>query len=316
MTRVCIIVNTQSANGRTGRRLTELASLAKVLGDVEVRATRAQGHATELAREASTEGFDLLLCVGGDGTVNEVVNGLFDEDEVIAPGLALGVVPSGTGGDLVRSLNMPRGWREAIAAIAAGSDERVDVISGVMRGHDGHQVRRLCINVAGWGVNGEVVARVNRSSKALGGRFTFLAATISSALSYQAPIVHMSWREADGVKGTWSGRMMSGFAANGHYVGGGMLVGKGASMCDGVVEMLVLPPLSPIQTLSSMRRLYDGSVRGLAGVQHAAVRWLRVEAEGTTEVLVDFDGEQPGMLPLELKVLADQLTVRAPWGRS
>ena len=205
--RVWLIVNPKSAGGRTGRDLEELErEVAKRFSQATLTTTRGPGDAEVRAKEAVQAGAEVVVAVGGDGTANEVVNGLRD-----APAsTVMAVLPAGTGSDLVKTLRMPTRMDHALDLVARGGGRAVDVVDLEL----GAERRpRRCINVAGFGVNGEVVARANRSSKRLGGTATFLWATATALATYVAPTVRIEWEAADGRSDGWSGRLSAAFLA-------------------------------------------------------------------------------------------------------
>ncbi|MFT4622901.1 MAG: diacylglycerol kinase (ATP), partial [Myxococcota bacterium] len=170
---VCFVVNPRSAGGRTAARLNELErEVARRFSNATVQLTRGPGDAEARARDAVRDGASVVVAVGGDGTASEVVNGLAG-----APSATVfAVLPAGTGCDLVRTLEMPRDLGACLDVIASAPARPVDVVE-VQATTPGGVVKRRCINVAGFGVNGEVVARANRSRKLLGGKLTFLLST-------------------------------------------------------------------------------------------------------------------------------------------
>jgi diacylglycerol kinase family enzyme len=269
-----------------------------------------------LAREAAEGGADIVAAVGGDGTCNEVVNGLFDGMKPRRRAVIFAVIPWGTGGDLARSLKAPSRLRDALWTAATGMTLPADVGHVRFVDHSGAQAERVFLNVAGFGANGEVVSRANKSSKRLGGGVTFLSATVAKLGTYQPPAVEIRWTGEDG-GGKWRGDLLSAFVANAHYCGGGMHVGKGGSMHDGRFDLSILPPMSPARAIRHARRLYDGSLERMPGV--VRVDAPEVEArpvDPEARVLLDIDGEQPGRLPATFRILPRTIQVRGGWLRS
>ena len=300
-----LLANPRAAGGATGDRLPRLRSLAReILGpDTEVIATTHAGHATELAANLEAE---LLVVAGGDGTMNEVANGLALRAVEDRP--TIGLLPAGTGSDLARTLRMPADPAAALRSLAGGSARPVDWIRVGMPEGD-----RVAINVLGFGLSGEVVHRVNRSSKRLGGTLTFALATARATLAWKAPTATIHWSGPDG-EGTWTGPLASAFLANGAYCGGGMQVGPGADMGDGLLDLTILPSLPLLISVREARHLYDGRVGDVPGVVRAKVQRLQAFMPGEGRMLVDTDGEQPGTLPLQVAVEPGAVRVLAPWG--
>ncbi|MEZ4322790.1 MAG: diacylglycerol kinase family protein [Myxococcota bacterium] len=306
---VVFVVNPRSAGGATGRAMERIGALARdVFGsEVRIRETERPMHATDIAAEEGRTA-DLIVSVGGDGTANEVVNGLARLDAAERP--ALGVLPAGTGCDLVRSVGMPSDLDAAVRLLRDGERRPTDWME-VEASSGGETVRRVCINVTGFGMAGEVVKRANESSKRFGGRVTFAVATARTALAWKSPLTSIDWDGPDG-SGSWSGPLSSVFVANGHYCGGGMWVGKGGRMDDGVAEMTLLPEMPLSRSISGAPRLYTGTIGAVKGVVTARV--TRVSATcGERPVLVDVDGEQPGSLPVQVRVERHALRLVGRW---
>ena len=163
------------AGGRTTAYLPEGA---------EILETRAPGHATELTREALKRGAKTVIAVGGDGTINEVVNGFFEDEHPIQTDAALAVIPHGTGSDFSRTLNLPLDGTLAARIIQDGEKRLIDVMKVRYTTSDGNPKVRYAINVASFGLGGTVADKVNRSSKAMGAFWTFASATLEAALRF------------------------------------------------------------------------------------------------------------------------------------
>jgi diacylglycerol kinase (ATP) len=308
--RTRLIVNPRAGAGRAGQHLEELrAAVARRLPGAEIVLTEAQGHGRHLAREAAQDGIGLLVAVGGDGTIHEIVDGLFDGDRAISDSLVLGIVPAGTGSDLRRSLELPEDRDDALGVLVSGRDRPVDVVHVTLQTREGPRVERY-INVAGFGANGEVVRHANQMDKRLGGRVTFFRASLKTSLSYSPAELALRWIDADGRQQTWQGRAASVFLANGHYCGGGMWVGKGGQMDDGLIEVTVLPPDGTTTQVVQARRLYDGSLGQWPGARRMQVRELEARPVSGAPVQLDLDGENPGQLPAIFRVLPRALRIR------
>lgn len=295
--KVALVVNPRSAAGKTAGRIAELEDLIRPHVDrLEILQTTAPGDGIRLAEEAASTA-DRVFAVGGDGTANEVVNGLM---EAHRPGVAFGVLPAGTGSDLVRTLGVPADWREAAPRLLRAEPKPTDVMEGTFRQPDGSDRRRWAINVIGLGMAGEVVRRVNEGSKALGGTLTFLGATLRTMAGWRSPRASLSWVDEAGAPGSWQGELINVFVANGQYCGGGMWVGRGGAMNDGLLDLVVIPDQSLLSLVLRTPKLYDGLIREVHGVRSARVRELSAVPLGEGAVLADADGEQPGCLPVHI----------------
>jgi len=315
MQRPLFIVNPESAGGGAGRRWpTEvLPRLTARFPDARWVLTRAAGQAAALAARARAEGAGTVVAVGGDGTVHEVVNGLMGEllgqdcallpasegaawgAEAVGPGASglpvLGVLPIGTGCDLVKSLGIPRDLEGALDVLAAGRTFRADVceITGVANA--GGPLRRFSVNMCGCGLSGEVAAHVNAARWPRHGLLAFLIATLRGVVGYRPRAVTLS---VDGGPPRAT-RLLALFVCNGEYCGGGMRPGLGARLDDGVLRVVEVGAMPLARILVNLRRLYSGKVEGVRGVLVHQAR--RIDVTPTDPALVDCDGEQPGRLP-------------------
>ncbi len=301
--RVAVVVNPRSANGRTGKRWPAMgAPLREAVGAYTLLLTEAPGHATELVRQALREGHDRIISVGGDGTHNEVVNGFFEDESLINPDASLAIVPAGTGSDLARTLRLPWGV-DALPYVVDGRYTRADVGRVRYTTPDGEQDVRYFINIADFGAGGEVVKRVNRTSKFFGGFLSFLWGSVSTLVSYENPEIQI---EIDGVE--LGGRINNVMVANGQYYGGGMHVAPHARLDSRAFDVYVIGDVGKTEAVVNLPKLYRGRLlRKPDKVRY--FRASRVLADSSQEVLLNLDGEQPGRLPATIQLLPSVLNV-------
>ncbi len=301
--RIAVLVNPRAANGRTGKRWPAMgATLRQALGGYTLLLTESPGHATELVRKALREGHDRIISVGGDGTHNEVVNGFFEDDSLLNPEASLAIVPAGTGSDLARTLLLPRGV-DALPYVVDARYMRVDVGRVRYTTPDGEQDVRHFINIADFGAGGEVVKRVNRSSKFFGGFLSFLWGSISTLALYENREIQI---EIDGVE--MSGRINNVMVANGQYYGGGMHVAPHARLDSRAFDVYVIGDVGKAEAVINLPKLYRGRLlRKPDKVRY--FRASRVFADSSQEVLLNLDGEQPGRLPVSIQLLPSVLKV-------
>jgi len=162
--RTVLIVNPKSQGGRLGKRWTEIADTIGRAFPFDEAITQGPGDATRLAREALKAGAERVVAIGGDGTINEVVNGFFDDRGApIAPDASFAVIPFGTGGDFRRTLQLPTELADAAAVIAANQRRRIDVGRLELTTPSGGRAVRMFANIASFGVSGVVDRLVNES---------------------------------------------------------------------------------------------------------------------------------------------------------
>ena len=289
--RVVLIINPASANGKTGQEWPGLVAEAQRLGvRVEERLTEAAGHASELAREASMDGADIVVAVGGDGTVHEVVNGLVGAGGVPFGTAALGVIARGTGRDFIRSHAIPTKAADAIRAIDVGELIATD---------DPEDGRRFA-NAASCGVTGAIALRANQMSKRLGGTPTFLIAAFQGFRGYTNTPVHV---ELDGRPMDVTASAI--VCAIGHSLGGGIKVAHGARQDDGLLDMVLVGDVGAKDLALNLHRLYTGTLGEHPEITH--VKGLEVKVSGATPLQIEADGELAGTTPATFRCLPGAL---------
>jgi diacylglycerol kinase family enzyme len=200
--RTVLIVNPQSQGGRLGKRWKEIADTIGRAFPFEEAITQGPDDATRLPREALRGGAERVVAIGGDGTINEVVNGFFDASgAAIALAASFAVIPFGTGGDFRRTVQMPIELADAAAVIAANHRKRIDVGRLEFTATGGGRALRMFANIASFGVSGVVDRLVNESSKRLG-RLAFAVATARATWSYKNQRVQLVFDGADRVEVT------------------------------------------------------------------------------------------------------------------
>ncbi len=293
------VVNPQSANGRTGKNWPKIATVVRdAIGPFDFALTTRPMEAPDLAREALAKGYEMIVAVGGDGNNNEVINGFFDEDEPINPEAAFAVIPGGTGGDLARILGVQGISCREVAETLRGRDAvRSDAGKVTFIDHDGKEAVRYFINIADLGIGGETVAIVNRTTKAFGGRMSFLIGSVRGTLAYRNR--HVRYRIDDGPQ--IEGKFYMITAALGQYFGGGMQSAPLAVHNDGLFDIMVLGDLSFGEILKLGTRIYKGGHIGMDKVER--FQGKKLTAVSDEKVFLDVDGEQPGVLPATFDIL-------------
>ncbi|MFA6033613.1 MAG: diacylglycerol kinase family protein [Myxococcota bacterium] len=302
------IVNPNSANGSTRKQWPRIeALLRESIGEFETAFTKSQGDATPLALDAAKRGCDLVISVGGDGTNNEVVNGLLAEGAP-AIGPALGFVPRGTGGDLRKTLQIPNIVEEAVKILAAGKPRKIDAGRMTITGHDGRPVVRHYINITSFGIGGLVDQKVNCSTKALGGKMSFFIGTAKALMQYSNQLIRISFD--DGAPEEM--RVNNVAVANGKFFGGGMMIAPEASLYDGLFDVVILGDMTKLEMMKNGSKVYTGTHMPHPKIRHLRARKVVAEPVNPADkVLLDVDGEAPGMLPATFEVLPGALTVIA-----
>ena len=302
MTETVFLVNPASANGSTGKRWPELARRAAAVGlEGDALLSERRGHLTELAREAAAGGASLLVVVGGDGSVNEVVNGLAD---VRSPP-SVAILPRGTGWDFLRTFGIPRTIEDAARVALGGVERTIDLGAVSYRSWDGEERRAIFANVASAGMSGAIAQRANETSKALGGKASYLWATFAVFARWSATDVTVTVdsesREA---------RMFDVIVANGRFFGGGMKMCPQAEPDDGVFDVLTIGDVTKRDLAVTMPKIYRGT--HLPHPKAELLRGRAVSVASEAPIPIELDGEQPGTTPASFEVLPRALRVRVP----
>jgi YegS/Rv2252/BmrU family lipid kinase len=266
------------------------------------------GDATLLARQAVAEGAERLIVVGGDGTLNEVVNGCLDDAGVVAqdaPTLVL--VPLGTGSDFARGLGIPGGMA-ALDVLVRGQPRPLDLGVATYCDARGREATRAFANVADFGLGPETSDLIARGPKRLGAAAYLLGALRAIAAFTPTPIRV----EVEGAT-VYDGSSGMAVVANGSYFGGGMQVAPHASVDDGIFDVLVLD-CADRRTLVAeiLPRIYRG-----AHISHPAIRQARgrtVTIDAAKSFPLELDGEVVGTTPARFALLPGALRVLVPLG--
>jgi YegS/Rv2252/BmrU family lipid kinase len=259
-----------------------------------------QGHLAELAREAAAKGAKLLVAVGGDGTVNEVVNGIAGVE-----GVELAIVHRGTGGDFVRTFGIPHKLDGALEVAHSGTTREVDLGRATFHTWAGPEGECWFANAASAGMSGAVAKRVNETGKALGGKVSYAWSTFA---------VFAGWRNAQITvtvdEETRAGVMYDVIVANGRYLGGGMKLTPDAEPDDAVFDVLLIGDISKADLVLTLPKTYRGT--HLPHPKAEVLQGARVTIEAPIPLPVQLDGEQPGTTPATFEVVPKALRLRVP----
>ncbi len=290
-----VIVNPASRGGRGASDWPAAASaLRSHFGAFECRFTEGPGDATRIAREEAERGRALVVAFGGDGTISECARGILESGKPVE----LGILPHGTGGDLVRSLSLPKRLADAARALRRGRTVAIDV--GRVVFEDGRE--KTFVNSASFGLSAEVARRVRRGRS--GG---YVAETMKAASGYRYPEIELTVDSGPRRRL----RITTVSLHNGRFFGGGMKMAPEATLTDGLLDLVVVRKLSLAKLVLESPLLYLGAHLGLPEVEHGRVRFVEARSVNpATEVLVEIDGEVERGLPARFEIRPRALRIR------
>ena len=297
-----VIVNPVAGRGATGRKWPLIKDRLELNGlGYDFEFTSGQGHAIQIAREAADQGYSFIVAVGGDGTVNEVANGILASHN--RKRATLGVINTGTGSDYIRTVGTPRDPVVACDFLARKDRFLIDV--GLVEYiKNGNKERRFFINYAGTGFDSEVAEGTNRMPKLrfVSNTVPYVLSLLKTLVSYENKTINLTIDDY-----TRIGRVLSVIIANGRYVGGGMKVAPTAELSDGKLDVVTINDVGKFELLKAFPRIYSGT-----HITHPKVDLhlaCHVRVEPVERMAVSADGELLGECPATFEIVPQALAV-------
>lgn len=287
------VVNPRAGGNRTGRRWRRIDRFLRARGlTYDAVHTAGPGHATQITRAALTGGCRTIVAVGGDGTLNEIVNGFLHARRPVASEAKLGILPVGTGSDFVKTARIPDDAAKAAALLESESSRAIDVGAATFRDAEGGTHARYFVNIAEFGSGGAVMDRVNRSWKILGRRATFTLGILRTLPGYRN--TRAEYASEDG-----SGHVVFNdfVVANGRFFGGGLQPAPHADLEDGLLDVVIIGDVDFRTVRRNLGKLREGTHLSLPQVTSFRTDRLRVTTRES--VLLEMDGESVGRDPTE-----------------
>jgi len=302
-----VIVNPESDRGRTGKKWSHIKeALKSFLKEFKCDFTEKPLQATEISRTAIKEGSELIIGIGGDGTVNEIANGFYENLTPINPETILGVVPSGRGSDFSRSLNIKPGLKSALRVITQDCCSAIDIGRVSYKDHACRDQTRLFLNISDFGLGGEVCRRMNMD-RLERKTSSYLKSTVAAFLNYRNKKVAITVDGTELADATY----LIGAVSNGRVFGKGMKVAPNAKLDDGLFDLVLIKGMKVLEFCRNVWRVYTGR-----HLSHPKVELIRgrtiaaVPASEEDEVLIEVDGEQLGKLPATFDILHKTILVK------
>lgn len=300
-----VVVNPKAGN--TGRDWPMIKSaLESTFPLMQVAESRARGQAAQLVRAALKDGHLDIVAVGGDGTINEAVNGFFENGAPVSPDAVFGFVSSGTHCDFRRSFGIKPGYEAGIARLKQSRIRRLDVGHVTCLSPRGEPVSRYFVNVASFGLSGRLAARLNRAglAKFFGFGFQAVLALISWRPKRVRLFTDTGYDEIAGITEV--------AVANGRWFGGGLRVAPQAEPGDGLFDIVVMAGAPRRRVFEALKIWRDGNPPPDIFLHRLRAAHLTaapiVETHGA--VFVETDGESVGLLPATFEILPGAINLR------
>lgn len=286
-------------------------NIIRAIKDIDINAeiliTHHPLHATSLAKKAILNGVDRIIAIGGDGTLNEALNGFFDiDDKLYSNNAILAQVASGTGADFVRNFEHSDDICLAIKEAITKEPRLTDI--GIVKGHDtqGQKIKRYFINASSLGISGLVAGLMRQTTRSFGGRVAYFMATVRAIRQFTATTLII--KNEAGEENTVDNCYLATFA-NGQYIGSGMHIAPNASLDDGLFDEIMIKDLSVGFFITNGYRVYLGTHLDLPNVSYKKGKEFFVASLGKNAIFIETDGELFGQLPASFKILPKKLWV-------
>ncbi len=298
-----VIVNPNAGRRKGSRDWLKIRSLlVKHNFEFSEVLTERPGHAIEISKDYIEAGYKHIIVVGGDGTLNEVINGLFRQTKYPTTEVTFGMISIGTGNDWGRMLKIPVDYEEAILIIKECKTFIQDAGIVSYRSNE-NNVERYFVNIAGLGFDAIVTKKANRlKERGKGGPFLYFATIFSSLLNYRYVNAVIN---VDGIN--YNNKIFSMNVGIGKYNGGGMMQVPGAIADDGLFDLTVIKKISKPDIIMSLRKLYNGRI-----VRHPKVETYTgksISINSDTKILLETDGESLGHTPIEFQIIPKSVQV-------
>ncbi len=302
-----VIVNPESNKGRTRRRWAQIKEALRVfLKEFKYEFTEKPSQAIDISRAAIREGSELIVGVGGDGTINEIANGFFDGRTIINPNTVMGIIPSGTGCDFMRSLHIPSNLKKAMQVITQAPSPTIDVGRAKFQTPAGTHAERYFLNVADFGFGGEVLERMNQN-RARRKAASYLKSTLATFFQYKNKRIKL---KVDGEE-LPKDEYLIGAISNGRIFGKGMKIAPNARLDDEHFDIILVKGMKVWEFLRNVWKIYAGT--HLSHPKITFIRGKKIEAipeDPDEKILIEIDGEQVGKLPATFEIVPKSISVK------
>lgn len=283
MRKIKFIVNPAAGHGESKETLNLIHDAMESVGiPYSISISGYEGHIEKIAKEASEKEYTDVIAVGGDGTVLETFNGIFNKN------VNLGIIPAGTGNDFVKMINVGKNYEEAIAKIIAGNTKKIDI--GLVN-------NTHFLNVVGMGIDGDIVQETQKAKKLLKGSAAYIYSTFSTLLKYKCKKVKII---IDGVE--YNRKVYLVAVGNGKYFGGGMMITPGAQIDSENFEIVIINAMPKHKFAVLFRKVFTGEHVHEKVVEVLYGKKIIIESE--SPLLINADGNIIGQSKANIQILA------------
>ncbi|MCP5464359.1 MAG: diacylglycerol kinase family lipid kinase [Deltaproteobacteria bacterium] len=306
--RTFLIANPTAGHGQLKRQWKSRIQpfLKKELAHFDFEFTKNKAHATELTQQALQNGYNLIVAMGGDGTINEVINGFFEKGKNTHPEACLGILPFGSGGDFIRSLKFERDYQKAAHHLQGKKTKAIDV--GWIKFKDRKQADRYFVNIANVGLVAEIMSKVNSKYKRLPALARYLSGSFQGFFSHHNQDVRLHLAG----KGAMETKLTNLIIANGSYFGRGMHPAPNARLDDGLFEIILLKDMSFLKLCLHFPEIYARKkVASASFLDHHESASIQIESLGEKDALrYEMDGEVYGHGDAQITLLKQKLKIK------
>jgi YegS/Rv2252/BmrU family lipid kinase len=298
-----VIVNPNAGNGKGKKDWAEISNLLKNKAlPFTVKFTERKGHAIHLSVEGIAAGYRKIITVGGDGTLNEVVNGAFLSKVCPTTDISLALIPVGTGNDWGRMFGIPLNHEKAINIIAEKKVLLHDI--GLVSYFEGSEkMERYFINIAGMGLESVVVKRTNhQKDKGYGGKLIYFYNLLMSLISYKNTRAKITVDDE-----VIDADVFSLNVGNGRYCGGGMRQTPRAVPDDGLLDLTIINGMGKFEIIRNLKILYDGTILRHPKIEGYKCKNIKITSDAT--MYTEADGESLGHTPVEFNIIPDGIRI-------
>jgi diacylglycerol kinase (ATP) len=304
-----IIANPTAGNGKAKKAALYVLQKIKSITPTSVNLvfTKTKNDATRIAREAISNGTTLIVAVGGDGTINEIVNGFFTNGKQINPVCELGIINGGTGGGYARTLNIPPSLDQQIELILKQSSLNLDVGSISYIDSTNKPCNRLFVNECQVGIGSKVASIVSKKYKIFGGTLAFGITATIQAIVLNPLKLNISYDNENAHEQNLMGLVVG----NGLDCAGGMKLTPNAKLNDGFFDVLSMHEMPVLQRLLNLPKVYSG--KHILSPYFSVKRCKKLTIESNQDVSIEADGEMLGNAPFHIEIIPNAIRVKAAY---